>query len=280
MNRVAPFALVAAGRIRDSFLTRVPRLAERLGPVRSSSFRLASRISNFLGAGYSVESLEAFEHSRVILIAMPKPWLAVAVEQLAGTGFDWKTKSVLLCDSELDSSALEALARLGASTGSIVAVPPGTEPVYLVEGERRALREARTLVGEGTRVIPMARGQRALFEAGLSFATSLALPLLAASAETMRGCGVSQNDAQFLVERLFQRTLRGYLKGGRKAWEGPLPAQDCDGVARQVQALARVSPVLASYFFQNAVLVSQVFKQDSAWLDSLAPGVLKEASSQ
>ena len=140
MNRVAPFALVAAGRIRDSFLTRVPRLAERLGPVRSSSFRLASRISNFLGAGYSVESLEAFERSRVILIAMPKPWLPVVVEQLAGTGFDWKSKSVLLCDSELDSSALEALARLGASTGSIVAVPPGTEPVYLVEGERRALR--------------------------------------------------------------------------------------------------------------------------------------------
>jgi predicted short-subunit dehydrogenase-like oxidoreductase (DUF2520 family) len=281
MNRVAPFALLAAGKIRDSFLLRVPRLAERLGPVRSSSFRLASRISNFLGAGYSVESFDEFERSRVILVAMPKPWLPVIVEELAGLNWDWKTKTVLLCDGPQDSTALERLALRGAATGSIVAIPPVTEAVYLVEGDRRALREARTLVGDpGTRMITMARGQRALFEAGMSFATSLALPLLIASAESLRASGINQNDAQFLVERLFQKTLRGFLKGGRKAWEGPLSVQDCDQLLLQVQALFRESPLLATYFFENAVLVSQVFKQDPAWLHPLAAAVYPEASSQ
>lgn len=281
MNRSAPLALLAAGKIRDSFLTRLPRLEERLGPVRSSSYRLASRIANFLGAGYSVHCLEEFARSKIILISLPAVWLDPMVKELAAMDFDWKAKTVLLCEGQLDSEHLVPLAERGAATGSVVPVCAGDDSLFLGEGDRRALREARQLVeAPGVRLIAMDRGRKALFAAAASFATSLTLPMLAASVETMRASGVGQNEAQVLVERLFQRTMRAYLKGGRKGWEGPLPMQNKEAVRAQMEALFDLSPQLAAYFFENALMAAQLFRQDPKWLADLNRLKLARAASQ
>jgi hypothetical protein len=249
--------------------------------VRSSSFRLASRISNLLGAGHPVEGLEEISKCSVILIRMPEAWIEPVVDELADSIADWKSKTVLLCDRKLDSSVLHKLAFLGASTGSLAPLASAGDPVFVVEGHRRALREARLLVAEpGTRVVSMDRGRKALFGASVSFATSLALPLLAATVETMRACGIEQNDALFLAERLMQKTIRAYLKGGRKGWEGALPMQQKEELRSQLQALLRFNPLLASYFFENSVLVTQIFRQDPNWLRELEPPEYAQAASQ
>lgn len=280
MKKQAPIALLAAGRTRDSFLRRVPNVAERLGPVGSSSLRLASRIVNILQAGVPVDSLEAFAQANVILISVPDSWLEQFQDELLRCEFSWKGKCVLLFESKLDSGALGKLAEAGASVGSITPVPLFDEKLVVLEGSRKAVQEGRKLMtSPGIRVLTMDAGRKSLFSAGTGFATSLALPLLAASVETLRASGIEQNDALALAEKLFQRTLRAYLKSGRKGWEGPLPAQDTDSVRSQVQALFRESPQLASYYYENAIKVSEILKQDPAWIREVVKELYPKAAA-
>lgn len=280
MKKQAPIALLAAGRTRDSFLRRVPNVAERLGPVGSSSLRLASRIVNILQAGVPVDSLEAFAQATVILISVPDSWLEQFQDELLRCEFSWKGKCVLLFESKLDSGALGKLAEAGAAVGSITPVPLFDEKLVVLEGSRKAVQEGRKLMtSPGIRVLTMDAGRKSLFSAGTGFATSLALPLLAASVETLRASGIEQNDALALAEKLFQRTLRAYLKSGRKGWEGPLPAQDTDSVRSQVQALFRESPQLASYYYENAIKVSEILRQDPAWIREVVKEVYPKAAA-
>jgi len=279
MKKQAPIALLAAGRTRDSFLRRVPNVAERLGPVGSSSLRLASRIVNILQAGVPVDSLEAFAQATVILISVPDSWLEQFQDELLRCQFSWKGKCVLLFESKLDSGALGKLAEAGAAVGSITYVPLFDDKLVVLEGSRKAVQEGRKLMtSPGIRVLTMDAGRKSLFSAGTGFATSLALPLLAASVETLRASGIEQNDALALAEKLFQKTLRVYLKSGRKGWEGPLPAQDIEGVRSQVQALFRESPQLASYYYENAIKVSEILKQDPAWIREVVKEVHLKAA--
>ncbi|MBL8174829.1 MAG: DUF2520 domain-containing protein [Bryobacterales bacterium] len=267
MKKQAPIALLAAGKTRDSFLRRVPHITERLGPVGSTSLRLASRIVNILQAGVPVGTLEAFAQAAVILISVPDSWLEQFQDELLRCDFRWKEKTVLLFDSKMDSAALGKLADAGAAVGSITPVPLFDEKLAVVEGSRKAVQAARKLMrSPGVRVLTMDAGQKSLFTAGTGFATSLALPLLAASVETLRASGIDQNQALSLAEKLFQKTMRTYLKSGRRGWEGALSAQDRDGVRRQVQALFRESPLLAAYYYENAIKVSEILKQDPAWI--------------
>ncbi|MBV6431762.1 MAG: hypothetical protein IANPNBLG_01895 [Bryobacteraceae bacterium] len=281
MKRLAPIALLAAGKVRDSFLRRAPVVKERLGPVRSSSYRLASRISNILGAGFPVEHLDAFASCGVILISSPEHSICGAIEELAEAELDWKTKTVLLCNSACDSEALRRLGEAGAATGSITPVDGPDGRLYVAEGDRKAIAQARILVAaHGVKVIPMDHGRKSLYLAGVNFATGLALPLLAASVETLRATGVEQNDAVVIAERLFQRTLRAYVKGGRRAWEGELVVKNQQAIRRQVRSLFEVSPHLAAYFFQNAMQAVKLFRQDPQWLKELAEDAYPKAQGR
>lgn len=180
---------------------------------------------------------------------------------------------------EAGQRSIGKLANAGASTGSITPVPLFDEKLAVLEGNPKAVREGRKLMtSPGIRVLTMDAGAKSLFSAGAGFATSLALPLLAASVETLRASGIEQNDAVALTEKLFQKTLRAYLKSGRKGWEGPLPAQDTDTIRSQVQALFRKSPLLASYYYENALKVSEILRQDPAWIRQVAGEVYPKAA--
>jgi predicted short-subunit dehydrogenase-like oxidoreductase (DUF2520 family) len=227
-----------------------------------------------LGAGVPQDSLDAIARSSVILISMPERWIPGLVDQLLEKPFDWKSKAVLLCESGLDSHILARLRYLGCATGSITPMAGFDEPMYILEGDRRALREARIVVeSPGVRTIDMDAGSKALFSAGVSFATALALPLLTASVETLRACGIDPSDALTIADRLFQRTVRTYVKSGRKGWEGALPAQDVEATRRHLQALFQRNPILASYYYENALQVVQMFRKDPQWLSELRSDV-------
>lgn len=280
MKTVQAVGLLAAGKIRDSFLRGLPQLAEKLGPVRSSSLRLASRICGILGAGKPADSFGDFDQCQLVLISMPEAWLPAAVDELLEASVDWKTKTVLLCDAELESSAIQKLSFVGAATGSITPVDGFDDSLFVVEGDRKAVREARLLVERPeVRVVTIESGQKAQYVAGLSFATTLVLPLVTACVETLRASGLDPNISTLVAERLFIRSLRSYLKAGRKGWEGAVAEQDAEKVRRHVQALFRVNPLLASYYYENAHLVVQMMRQDPAWLTKLANELYPRAAS-
>jgi len=248
--------------------------------VCSTSYRLASRIANLLGAGVPQVGLDAFAGSSIILISMPERWIPSIIDQLLEQQFEWKRKTVLLCESGLDSRVLARLRYQGCATGSITPMPGFDEPMYILEGDRKALREARMVVeSSGTRTINMDAGSKALFSAGVSFATALALPLLTASVETLRACGIEPADAVTIADRLFQRTVRTYVKSGRKGWEGSLPAQDVEATRSHLQALFQRNPILASYYYENALQVVQMFRKDPHWLSQLRSDVYPMSST-
>jgi len=64
--------LIGTGNLTDSPLTRFWSLPERLGPVKSSSYRLASRIANMLRAGHPVKDYADFESCILILVCVPE----------------------------------------------------------------------------------------------------------------------------------------------------------------------------------------------------------------
>lgn len=158
-------------------LRRLPRIEERLGPVRSTSYRLASRIANALGAGNAVQDWNEFAKCHMILVSMPDPWLVPAIDEMADAPFRWKSKTVLLCGSKYDSAVLNKLAYLGAATASVTPVPGLEDRLSVVEGTRKAVNEARRLMEyPGMKLVGMNSGRKSLFDAGVSFATGLAYP--------------------------------------------------------------------------------------------------------
>lgn len=238
--------------------------------MRSTSFRLASRIANAIGAGSPDQDWRAFDRCSIILVSMPDQLLTAAVDEMAESPVRWRAKTVLLLNSKFDSSALDKLAFLGAATASITPLRGLEDRVLVLEGHRRAMNAGRKLLETpGVKAVSMARGRRPLFEAAVNFATGLALPLLTASVETLRSCGMSQPDALFVSDKLFQQTLRSYNKAGRKGWDGPLPLEDQQALRQQVQALFQLNPLLASYFFESALHVVRLFRKDSAWLKEI-----------
>jgi predicted short-subunit dehydrogenase-like oxidoreductase (DUF2520 family) len=279
MRTFQSVALLAAGKIRDSFLKTLPSLEEMLGPVRSSSLRLASRICGILGCGHPVDSFAEFDGCELILISVPEPWLPAAVDEMLESTLQWRNKTVLLCDPEIESSALSKLAFVGAMTASLTPVEGLDGKFFIAEGDRRAIRAAKRLVEhDSVRVLTIESGRKAHYRAGVAFATTLAMPLLTACVETFRAAGLEQNEATTVATRLFSRTMRSYVKAGRRSWEGPLVGKNIETIRRQVQALLQTNPALASYFYESSVMAVQLMRQDPKWLTKLAADVYSKAA--
>jgi predicted short-subunit dehydrogenase-like oxidoreductase (DUF2520 family) len=268
--RLGTVGLVVTGQITKSFLTRAPGLADALGPVKSSSLRTASRLVNVLRAGYPSDSLAAFAGCQVILLYLPAESVAPVVSELVAEPVRWKNRSVLLSAKSLDSTKLQRLEKLGAGAGTISPIPGFEDSLFVVEGNRLAVKHARWLLErDGTRVYGINRSGRPLYCAGLDFTTSLFKPLVAATMETLENAGMSQHQAAAIAEQLFQRSLRQFLKAGKRGWEGPLASGETDVIEERVRALYDVSPALADYYCDQAVEALRFFSRDSAWMAEL-----------
>lgn len=253
----ARLGLISASPLNHSFLSRAPGVADQLGPVMAPSRRLAARLVRSIGAGHPVESYRAFQPIRTILVCAPDALVSKLVAEVVAAELDWNGKIVLLCGSTLESSELEELASLGAATGSVMAVDGIDKLDFVVEGQREAIREVRSLV-PNARVQEIPGSRKVFYLAGVSFSTKLFTPLLEASVRCLREAGFKPGAAAALAEQFFQRTLRAYLHGGRNARGSRLPGEDQSSVQRQIDALRRTNPVLARYFCRNVASALEV----------------------
>src|ERR1700749_2670795 len=106
MKKAQSVGLIGTGSLTDTPLTRFWWLSERLGPVKSASYRVASRIANMLRAGHPVKDYAEFETCSLILIAVPDESVAHVVQEMLSSGIVWRGKSVVLCSTWLDSGEL------------------------------------------------------------------------------------------------------------------------------------------------------------------------------
>ena len=190
MKNQRVLGLVATGRL-DAALANQKHLGRVLGPVKSPSMRVASRISNSIRAGEAARGYEAFARSEVILIAVERPEFACVVQEMAESAVDWSGKTVAVMDTFHESSDLDVLAKLGALTASIEAVGGFDGELWITEGNAKACTALRRLFGGmGSIVKEIRHGKKHCYTAGIELAGNCLLPLLLSSMECLRQSGL------------------------------------------------------------------------------------------
>ena len=255
MPKAPKTALIGVGPVSQSWVAKLPGLRQNLGPVKSVSLRISSRLVNSIKAGAPTDAFEAMRKSEIVLIAVPDDQFPCWLQQLLDCGVDWIGTSFIVCSKTLDSSSLEALRVRGASVGSLDEMEAYEGKRYLFEGEKLALHRLRRLVEEeGTaRIVQIRAGKRLVYEAGLTFAAGMIFPMIAAAVDTMRAAGLHTKVAEGVVETAVVGTLRAYLRAGRRGWSGPIAHSDRDELRRQYQSLFEVDPALAEIYMKIAL---------------------------
>ncbi len=258
MKKAPSVGLIGTGNLTDSPLTRFWWLSERLGPVKSASYRVASRIANMLQAGHPVKDYAEFEACVLILVCVPEETVSQVVSEMVSSGISWAGKAVVLCSTWLDSGDLRELSALGASVGSISPIPGfpiqgSDDERYLVEGDPLAIRQSKRLVEyRERRAVAIERPLKPFYLAALTCTGTLLFALLRVALESLQHAAVPPGLSATLVERQIHRTLRSFLKGGRRAY--PPPRE----LPRQLQALSDANPELAYYLEQSTRLASRL----------------------
>jgi hypothetical protein len=256
MKKRQPVALLSAGKLADSPVTRFWALADHLGPVKAPSLRLASRAVNTLRAGYAVENCDDFQHCTLILISVPDETVPATIEELCASRLRWHNKAVVLCSAWLDGTALQPLAIQGASVGSVAPMPGFEDRQYLVEGNSLVVREVQSLVGRrGTRILTIDPPLKPFFLAAANCTGALLYSLLTATAECIRQTGIPSSDAEAIIQKQVEKTLRSYFVAGRNA------DPELKGLAKQLQSLAVVQPAVAEYLQGMAKLSADLMSR-------------------
>ncbi len=253
MKKAKSVALIGAGKLTDSSLSRFYWLSDRLGPVKSSSFRLASRIANQLRAGHPVKDYEEFRSSELILVCVPEPMLRPVLDDLASASIDFNGKAVVLSSSWRDSGELHGLSARGAAVGSICVIPGFDDLRYLLEGDRLAVLRSRRLVEHrDRRAVTIERSLKPFYLASLTCTGSVLFSVLMAADQALRLAGVPSADSSSILEKQVIRTLRSFVRAGRKA----LPASR--ELSEQIRTVAATNPDLAHYMEQSARLAEKL----------------------
>lgn len=272
MNRKPWIGLLAAGPMSPA-LFRVDELHCHLGPVASSSLRVASRLANRLKAGKAVTP-DGLAQAELILITGPESAFPALLDLACNAGINWTNRTAVLLDSRRDPSDLAPLEALGAATATLDTLDAFSDLRFVADASDRARRPlARFAAATASHIFFLQPGRKQIFSAGSAFTQTLFAPLVAASARCLKSAGLSSTDALLIAEKNTQQTLRSFLKAGRKGWSGILPEGDLEAVRRQLAALDAESEILAGYFSNTARLALLLFGEDPAWLNSLdAPG--------
>lgn len=246
MTKQLQFGLIAEGNSRHSQVLQLPRLADDLGPVKSSAFGVARKLSNFLRAGYAVSEYEELQSASVILLRVPDSTLPRIIGELCSAGLPFANFSVVLCESWLTIEALAPLRNVGANVATLMSVPTASRNWYLVEGEPPAVRHVKRFIEHNhARVLEIRAGGKPLYFAAELLATALPMPLLLAAQQALREGGISGNAVNALSEEMIHEMLRGFLKGARMIWGGPLNECSPELAARHLDTLRQAAPELA-----------------------------------
>jgi predicted short-subunit dehydrogenase-like oxidoreductase (DUF2520 family) len=242
-------AIVGAGRVGRTLGRHLRELGWHIGPVVTRSRATARAAVRAIGAGIPNAALTRHVLAAdVVLIATPDSAVADVAEQLARQGGEeWRGKVVLHTSGSLSSASLDALARRGASTGSMHPMQTfsgraRTElegVIFGIDGDARARRVARRIARAlgGIPVIVKGRDRVAYHAAG-GFAAQHVLSVMEAGTQILMSVGFTRRQAGRALLNLARQTLDNFEGlGPRASWTGPLARGDFGTVAKHVAAL-------------------------------------------
>ncbi len=144
MSLVKKAGLAGAGGAGRMSLARMPVLLRHMGPVKSSSFRVARRLASSLRYGHAVRDYAEFGACHSIWIVGSDSWIEAAAAELAAA-IPLRGKTVILSDAWCDSHASSALRAAGAHTASLNAVEETDHRIFVGEGHPAVDRDPARL---------------------------------------------------------------------------------------------------------------------------------------
>lgn len=214
MKKPPRVALIGAGKLSASPITRLRNLGTQLGPIKAPSLRVASRIANSLRAGHPVPDYLEFDECELILVSVPDEMLPSIVEELSSVLCSWREKAVVACSDTACCGQLADLANLGAATGTLAMIPGYEDRWFLVEGDRAVERHLRPILNN-FRVSVISPFQKQRFLDALRSMGDQFLPCLKQVSEELRIAGIPGPEAAEIVERRVTRTMRSYFRSGK-----------------------------------------------------------------
>jgi predicted short-subunit dehydrogenase-like oxidoreductase (DUF2520 family) len=192
-------------------------------------------------------------------VCVPESLLTQVLRELASAAIDFRGKAVVLCSFTHDTGDLGELATLGAAVASICPIPGFDDFRYLIEGDPLAVLLTRRLVEHrDRRAITIERSRKFFFLAALTCTGSILFAVLLAAAELLRRAGFTPVDSTSVIEKQLGKTLRSYVRGGRKTLQPP------QLLARYLRALALADPELSQYLEQHSRLAERLLSNRPA----------------
>lgn len=218
MNKLRPVALLCAGPISRSPLTHLPNLRRNLACVKASSYRVASRAVNALGAGIPVVEFDQMKAAEIWMISVPRAELAACLSELQSANLEWRGRVLLILDSEVESCVAAWFRNQGAVVATFAPVD-SEETRYIAEGDSEAVRVLRRLIEDprARRVIEIRKGAKKRYISGSQAATKAILPYIAHAVECFQSAGIGNLEAKAITEALLTGAMRSYFRAGRRA---------------------------------------------------------------
>jgi len=221
MRSQQPLGLVVEGKATSSAVLKLRSLTEDLGPVKAGSLRVARRLSNYLRAGYAVNSYEDLQNLRMILLRVPDAAIPRIVDELCASEVVWKDVTVVLCETYKAATALISLEKRGACTATLLPVQSLRRSWFVIEGQAAAVRQLkRFLKRSDAGVFELRPGAKPLYFAAQLLATALPAQLLMSAQQSLRAAGISGNHLYDLLEEMSLEMLRSFANGVRYTFPG------------------------------------------------------------
>jgi predicted short-subunit dehydrogenase-like oxidoreductase (DUF2520 family) len=215
--------LIVEGNTTKSAVLRFPGLAEHLGPVKSSAFSVAQRVSNFIRSGIAIATHEEFEECDLILIRVPDSRVGQIALDVCASQLNVEGISFVLCETWLPSDALHVLTGKGATVASLIAMPSHVDHWFAIEGQYTAVKRTRRFLDEvDANTIELRQGAKHFYFAASVFAETLPRVLFGGAQQALRGAGITGKQLYIVLEEMAQSMFRDISQGGRAGWTGPL----------------------------------------------------------
>lgn len=249
MKKQVQLGLVAEGKSGDSVVLHVPTLVQELGPVKSSTLRVARRISNTLHAGYAVGDYEELQAARLVLLRVPDIAVPRIVDELCASDLVFRDMTFVLCESWLGSDSMERLRALGSAVATAMSLPSAQQEWFAIEGQTSAVRQTRRFLERNEIcALEIRPGSKPLVLAAELFATVLPLPLFHGAQQALRASGVSGNQVSAVLAQMLQKMFTDFSKGARVNWGGPLNECSPERAAAYLKVLETSQPEIANEF--------------------------------
>ncbi|MFL6414528.1 MAG: DUF2520 domain-containing protein [Bryobacteraceae bacterium] len=256
MNQHLQLGLIIEGNSTHSEILRLPSIVQELGPVKSSSFRVARRHSNQVRAGYPITKYEELHPAGLTLIKVADSSVARIVEELCASDLPLRGMGFALCESWLPSETLAGLAKRGAHVATVLRLPSVSAPRFVVEGDGKAVRQTRRfLTRNGARSIELSPEHKHLVFASELLAMSIPLWLLSQAKHLLREGGLSGNVLWDILDQMARQMVLDFSRGSRVEASGPLAECPPATTKSHLAVLERTQPSIASMLREHLRLV-------------------------